>query len=191
MKKKNKDKYKGIVIEPLKSRIKRRIRLATWYDIGCIIMIIMALYMLGDVAVSRINGTFTMVSPGYVPYEQRIAEKIERSNNATPRYTASGNIDYGKLEEKFLKSLEDKNVHPATKDLLMLGLKFYELSDARMRAVIQNGDKIGGVAVDFATQIQEDHENGIEMKDRAASFVEDVNEAINEDEQGYMSEGVE
>ena len=29
------------------------------------------------------------------------------------------------------------------------------------------------------------------MKDRAASFVEDVNEAINEDEQGYMSEGVE
>lgn len=168
--------------EPLKSRIKRRIKLATWYDIGCMILIVLALYMLGDIAVSRINGTFSYVSPGFVPYEEQIAQILEEKDNATYRRTTSENIDYGKLEENFLQSLEEKGVNPVTKDLLMLGLKFYELSDARMRTIIDNSDKIGDVAVDFATQIQEDHENGIEMKDRASQLVEDVNEAISEDE---------
>ena len=173
--------------EPLKSRIKRRIKLATWYDISCMILIVMALFMLGDIAVSRINGTFSLEHPDFVSQEERIAEEMERNKNATPRHTASGNIDYGKLEEKFLKSLEDKNVHPATKDLLMLGLKFYELGDARMRLIVENGDKIGDVAVDFATQIQEDHENGIEMKDRAAKFLEDMGEALTDSENAPMT----
>lgn len=167
--------------ERLKSRIKRRIKLATWYDIGCMILIALALFMLGDIAVSRMNGTFSYNSAGFVPYEEQIAQILEEKDNATYRRTTSKNIDYGKLEEKFLQSLEENGAHPVTKDLLMLGLKFYELSDARMRTIIDNGDKIGDVAVDFATQIQEDHENGIEMKDRASQFVEDVNEAISED----------
>jgi len=181
--KKNKDKYKGLVIEPLKSRIKRRIKLATWYDIGCMILIALALFMLGDIAVSRMNGTFSYNSAGFVPYEEQIAQILEEKDNATYKRTTSKNIDYGKLEEKFLKSLEEKDVHPVTKDLLMLGLKFYELSDARMRTIIDNGDKIGDVAVDFATQIQEDHENGIEMKDRASQFVEDVSEKLEDSEE--------
>lgn len=182
-----KNKTKGIVIEPLKSRIKRRIKLATWYDIGCMILIALALFMLGDIAVSRMNGTFSYNSAGFVPYEEQIAQILEKKDSGTYRRTTSKNIDYGKLEEKFLQSLEEKGAHPVTKDLLMLGLKFYELSDARMRTIIDNGDKIGDVAVDFATQIQKDHENGIEMKDRASQFVEDVSEKL-EDSEGDVSD---
>lgn len=133
-----------------------------WAIIICVLV-----YTVGDIAIARNTGS-------YVPLPL-CHERVE-----TERYQGfgTGRVDYTKLEESFLRSLEDNGANPATRDLLMFGLKFYEMSDARMRYVIENQDVIESVAEDFARSFQNDYEKGLTVKDHTEQFMEDLGSTL-------------